>query len=85
MGSQHRYPARALRLPPQLWEDAQAHARQRKLDMNTYLVACVRWLAEQPDTALQHVQPFSDGPSPRGRPRRDSAAPANPLIICHQD
>lgn len=56
----------------QLWEDAKIHARQRELDMNTYLVACVRWLAKQPDTALKHVQPFLDGPTPLGRPRRDN-------------
>lgn len=76
MGSQHRYPARALRPPPQLWKNAQAHARQHQLDMNTYLVACVRWLAEQPDTALQHIRPFSEGLSPRGRPHRDSGGTA---------
>lgn len=71
MGNQHRYSARAFRPRPQLWEDAKNHARQRELDMNTYLVACVRWLVEQPDIALKYVQPFFNGPTPLGRPRRN--------------
>jgi hypothetical protein len=58
--------------------DAVTHAREHQLDMNTYLVACVRWLAEQPDTVLHHVRPFSEGPSPRGRPRRDCDTATTP-------
>lgn len=72
MANQHRYPARALRPPPPIWEQAATHATARDLDMNTYLVACVRWLAEDPKGALRRVGPFLTGPAPRGRPKKQA-------------
>lgn len=56
MPSQHKYPARAFRPPPDLYEEAKHAVAEVDSDMNAHLVAFLRWLTRQTNELPQRPE-----------------------------
>jgi hypothetical protein len=69
--SQHRNPARAFRPETGEWEAAEEIWKARDIVPGTFLRACLRWLASNPDDALDTLDAHWPDKRPLGRPRRD--------------
>ncbi|HEX4830349.1 MAG TPA: hypothetical protein VH478_04570 [Trebonia sp.] len=71
MPSQHRNQARAFRPEDGEWNPAEEILTARGLVPGAFLRACLRWLASDPDAALDTLEGHWPGTRPLGRPRRD--------------
>ena len=77
MSSQHRYPVHGFRPDPGDYDAARAHLEARGHTIGSYLRACVRWVARDPDAALAALAPHSPCQRPLGRPAAN-AQPGTP-------
>jgi hypothetical protein len=78
MPSQHANTSHGFRPDPQDFETASGHLELRGRTMGTYLRACVRWLAEDPDAALAAVDSRWPETKPPGWPH---VAPADEAAV----
>src|SRR5690606_41870353 len=69
MSSQHAQPWRGFRPDPDEYDAAEALLDERGASVSAYLRACLRWLQQAPEAALEAVGPHSPPPRRRGRPR----------------
>lgn len=66
----HRHPVRNFRAPADEFEPATEAIRAAGLDVQRVLRAALRWIRDDPDTALAILQPHLPEEAPRGRPPR---------------
>jgi hypothetical protein len=70
VNNQHRHPTRNFRPAPAEYDPAKAAIDAAGLDVNRVLRAAMRWIRDDPDTALATLTPYLPDEAPRGRPRR---------------
>lgn len=67
--SKHAQKLRTFRPDPDEYDAAEDLLDARGKSVPAYLRACLRWLEQAPDIALEAVGPHWPPPRPRGRPR----------------
>jgi hypothetical protein len=77
-GSQHQHKARGFRPDPDDYAAAAARLEADGRTVGTYLRACLRFIASDPDGALAALAPHWPEPRHTGRPRKQPAAPVPP-------
>jgi hypothetical protein len=75
--SQHRHPVHGFRPDPGEYEAARELLAPQGHTVGAYLRACLRWIARDPDAALDALAADWPGPRPYGRPHR-GGLPAGP-------
>jgi hypothetical protein len=76
-GSQHQHPAHGFRPDPDDWAAAAARLEADGRTVGTYLRACLRFIASDPDAALAALAPHWPEPRLTGRPRGSQPRPAS--------
>jgi hypothetical protein len=66
----HRFPGRNFRAPDEEFAPATEAIKAGGLDVQRVLRAALRWIRDDPDTALATLQPHLPDEAPRGRPPR---------------
>jgi hypothetical protein len=71
--SQHGNPPHGFRPAADEWDPVEEILKTRGIVPGTFLRACLRWLASDPDAALTALAGHWPDPRPLGRPRGKAA------------
>ncbi|MFI9040897.1 hypothetical protein [Streptomyces sp. NPDC053726] len=75
MPSQHRNPPLSVRPDPDLKAQAATALGDRDREMQSFVVACLRALVDNPDGFLGQLAEHWPQEAPRGRPRKTTTPP----------